>query len=166
VVVNLQGDEPLMPGRLVAELAAVLRANPDASISTLAVPIDDAAQLFDANVVKVVLDARGFALYFSRAPIPWARDRFAHTEGRSQVPPGVPLLRHVGLYAYRVGELQRLSQAPVAPIESAEALEQLRALSIGMRIFVSVVERSPARGVDTPADLAAVSQLLAQRAPA
>jgi 3-deoxy-manno-octulosonate cytidylyltransferase (CMP-KDO synthetase) len=166
VVVNLQGDEPLMPGRLVAEAAAALCARPEASISTLAVAIEGAGEMFDANVVKVVLDARSFALYFSRAPIPWVRDRFATTEGRVPLPSGVPVLRHVGLYAYRVGELERLSRAPVAPIEAAESLEQLRALSMGMRVFVSVVGHSPGRGVDKPDDVAAVARLLANLAPA
>jgi 3-deoxy-manno-octulosonate cytidylyltransferase (CMP-KDO synthetase) len=160
IVVNLQGDEPTMPGHLVARMAAALRENPEAGISTLAAPIRAWADVFDPNLVKVVLDRRGFALYFSRAPIPWVRDRFGAASTPADLPDSVPILRHFGLYGYRVAALELLSRAPVAPIEAAESLEQLRALFLGTRIFVEITTENVGRGVDTQADLRAVERLM------
>jgi 3-deoxy-manno-octulosonate cytidylyltransferase (CMP-KDO synthetase) len=161
IVVNLQGDEPMMPGRLVARMAAALRDSPEAGISTLAAPIREASEIFDPNVVKVVLDGRQFALYFSRAPIPWVRERFTAHQKPAQVPADVPVLRHFGLYGYRVAALELLARTPVAPLEAAESLEQLRALFIGTRVFVEVTTQVVSRGVDTQADLNAVELLMA-----
>jgi 3-deoxy-manno-octulosonate cytidylyltransferase (CMP-KDO synthetase) len=123
--------------------------------------IDDAREAFNPNVVKVVLDARGYALYFSRATIPWARDAFAADSER--IPPGLPLYRHYGLYAYRVSFLLDYPAMPPAPIERFEALEQLRALWHGHRIVVAVTDGTPAPGVDTEQDLERVRVLYADR---
>jgi len=151
IVVNVQGDEPLMSPVLIRAVACLLAANPDVAIATACHPITDAAEAFNPNVVKVVLDAKGHALYFSRATIPWARDAFAGS--RSAVPHGLPLYRHYGLYAYRVGFLRAFPALAHAPIERFEALEQLRALWHGFRIVVEISAGAPAPGVDTPADL-------------
>lgn len=158
VVVNLQGDEPAMPGAMVAAVAGALRGNPDAGIATLATPIRELGDLLDPNVVKVVLTDRDRALYFSRAPIPWVRGGFG-----DELPDGVPFLRHLGLYAYRVGVLRRLADEPSRPVEQAESLEQLRALALGLAIHVTVVHEAPGHGVDTEADLARVERELAGR---
>ena len=123
-------------------------------------PIDDPAEAFNPNIVKVVLDRNGYALYFSRATIPWARDAFAVDHRR--VPSGLPLYRHYGLYAYRVGFLRRYPELPPAEIEKFEALEQLRALWHGYRIIVSITRSAPTPGVDTPQDLERVRALYAQ----
>jgi 3-deoxy-manno-octulosonate cytidylyltransferase (CMP-KDO synthetase) len=157
IVVNVQGDEPLLEPALIRQMAELLAAHPDAAIATACHPIDDPAEAFNPNVVKVVLDRRGYALYFSRATIPWARDAFAAT--REAVPPGLPLYRHYGLYAYRVAFLREFPALPPAPIERFEALEQLRALWHGYRIVVAVTRGTPAPGVDTPEDLARVRAL-------
>ena len=157
IVVNVQGDEPLLSPDLIRAMATLTAAHPDASIATACHAIDDPAEAFNPNVVKVVLDARGYALYFSRATIPWARDAFAADSRR--VPPGLPLYRHYGLYAYRVGFLQHYPTLEPAPIERFEALEQLRALWHGHRIIVKVTEGTPAPGVDTPEDLKRVRTL-------
>jgi 3-deoxy-manno-octulosonate cytidylyltransferase (CMP-KDO synthetase) len=154
IVVNLQGDEPMLPGRLVARAAALLRAHPDAGIATLAAPISDPADAFNPNVVKVVLDRRQFALYFSRAPIPWLRGHFALGRLPGELPAEAPLLRHVGLYSYRVAALSLLAGSPATALERAEALEQLRALWLGIGIFVEVTRDELGRGVDTAEDLA------------
>ena len=159
VVVNVQGDEPLLDPALMRRMAEVLAARPDAAIATACHPIDDAAEAFNPNVVKVVLDAAGYALYFSRATIPWARDAFAAT--RDTLPSGFPLYRHYGLYAYRVSFLRAYPQLAPAPIERFEALEQLRALWHGYRIAVEVTHGTPAPGIDTPEDLARVRALFA-----
>ena len=159
IVVNVQGDEPLLDPALMRRMAEVLAARPDAAIATACHPIDDAAEAFNPNVVKVVLDAAGYALYFSRATIPWARDAFAAT--RDTLPPGFPLYRHYGLYAYRVSFLRAYPQLAPAPIERFEALEQLRALWHGYRIAVEVTHGTPAPGIDTPEDLARVRALIA-----
>jgi 3-deoxy-manno-octulosonate cytidylyltransferase (CMP-KDO synthetase) len=164
VVVNVQGDEPLLAPALIRDMAALLAAHPDAAIATACHAIADPAEAFNPNVVKVVLDRRGYALYFSRATIPWARDAFAAT--REVVPEGLPLYRHYGLYAYRVSFLADFPALPAAPIERFEALEQLRALWHGYRIVVAVTEGTPAPGVDTPEDLARVRALYAAAAPA
>ncbi len=155
VIVNVQGDEPLIEPDLIDACASRVRA--DAPVATAAHPIHDAAELFNANVVKVVLDADGDALLFSRAPIPWHRDAFALD--RTQMPAAYVALRHVGIYAYRQSFLQRYPLLPPSPIESIEALEQLRILWNGHRIAVHVVNAAPAAGVDTPEDLARVRQL-------
>ncbi|HJL14946.1 MAG TPA: 3-deoxy-manno-octulosonate cytidylyltransferase [Sandaracinaceae bacterium LLY-WYZ-13_1] len=163
IVVNLQGDEPLVPPALLSRLAAALDARPSAGLATMAVPITEPAELFARSAVKVVLDDAGMALYFSRAPIPWVRDAFVDG-APSTLPAGVPFLRHLGLYAYRVSTLRRLSAAPRASLEAAESLEQLRALALGLPIHVTVLDEAPPPGVDTPEDLARVRQIVAARA--
>lgn len=159
IVVNLQGDEPLVPPALPRRLARALEGNPTADIATLATPIEDANELFRPSVVKVVLDATDHALYFSRAPIPWARDAFANGAPTS-LPAGTLFLRHVGLYAYRVRTLRRLGELPSSPAERAESLEQLRALACAVRIHVTIVAEAPGHGVDTQADLDRVREIL------
>ena len=149
VVVNLQGDEPLIDPALLAACAA--RIAPDVPMATCAHPLADAADAFNPNVVKVVLDKQGRALYFSRATIPWHRDGFAVS--REQLPAGYVPLRHIGLYAYSNAFLQRYPQLEPSPLESIEALEQLRVLWHGVPIAVHVTEAAPHAGVDTPADL-------------
>jgi 3-deoxy-manno-octulosonate cytidylyltransferase (CMP-KDO synthetase) len=158
IVVNLQGDEPCMPPRLIDQVAADLAGLDAVGMATLAFPITDAALLFDPHVVKVVTDAHGFALYFSRAPIPWHRDEFLGK--RAHLPANVPFQRHIGLYAYRVGFLQRYVAWPPAPLELAESLEQLRVLWHGGRIHVSTAQEEPGPGVDTPDDVRLVMQRL------
>lgn len=162
VVVNLQGDEPLIPASLLHALADSLRTNPSAGVATAATPITTMRELFTPSAVKVVLDDEGFALYFSRAPIPWVRDCFgAPVDVEAPLPDGARFLRHLGLYAYRVGTLRRLSEADVAPLEHAESLEQLRALALGIRIHVQVLESAPPPGVDTEEDLERVRRAMA-----
>jgi 3-deoxy-manno-octulosonate cytidylyltransferase (CMP-KDO synthetase) len=151
IVVNVQGDEPLIDPRLIREVAAALAAKPQASISTAAHPIDSPAAFFDPNVVKVVTDAQGFAQYFSRAPIPYARDAFA--KSRDALPEGLPALRHIGIYGYRVRFLGEYARLTPTPAERFEALEQLRALGHGHRIAVAIWEGATEAGVDTPDDL-------------
>jgi 3-deoxy-manno-octulosonate cytidylyltransferase (CMP-KDO synthetase) len=150
VVVNVQGDEPLIDPDLVQAVADVLQAQPQASMGTAAHAITSVADFTNPNVVKVVLDAAGLALYFSRAPIAWWRDGFA--QGVQTLPQPAPL-RHIGIYAYRVGFLRVFPQLPQAPIEITEALEQLRAMWHGHRIAVHVSAQAPGPGVDTPQDL-------------
>ena len=158
IVVNVQGDEPLIDPRLIRKVAAALGARPEASIATAAHPIHSAEVFFDANVVKVVIDSEGFAQYFSRAPIPFARDAFAQT--RSVLPPGFPAFRHIGLYAYRVRFLREYSTlSPTGP-ERFEALEQLRALGHGHRIAVTLWDEPMEPGVDTAEDLERVRRQL------
>lgn len=151
LVVNVQGDEPLIEPELVAQTARQLAAS-GADIATVAHPIADAADFFNPNVVKVVCRADGDALYFSRAPIPYARDHFARETGGETLPDAFPALRHVGLYAYRARFLKAYAQLAPSPLESFEALEQLRALWHGYRITVAVVDHQPPAGVDTPED--------------
>lgn len=162
IVVNVQGDEPLIDPTLVEAVAALLAARPQASMSTAAHAIDDAADAFNPNVVKVVLDATGMALYFSRAPIPWWRDRPADAVGTGPDPglAPAPPLRHIGIYGYRAGFLRQFPSLAQAPIERTEALEQLRVMWHGHRIAVHVTALAPGPGVDTPDDLARVRQLL------
>jgi 3-deoxy-manno-octulosonate cytidylyltransferase (CMP-KDO synthetase) len=162
VVVNLQGDEPLMPPRLLRQVAEDLDANPAAAMSTLCMPITAAGDLFDPNVVKVVMDASGLALYFSRAPIPWHRDGFR--DDRTALPGGIGWYRHLGLYAYRVGFLKAAASWPCPAIEQAEALEQLRALWHGVKIRVSMALEPCPPGVDTEADLSRAETLLSHAA--
>jgi len=160
IVVNVQGDEPLIDPALIDAAAEALRGDPAAAISTAAHGGLSAAEFFDPNVVKVVLDATGRALYFSRAPLPWARDAFA--ADRKVLPDTLPALRHVGLYAYRVRFLRCFTQLAPAPIEQWEALEQLRALWYGHPIRVFVCNQAPAPGVDTAEDLERVRHLFAK----
>ncbi len=160
IVVNVQGDEPLIDPSLIRAVAQELARHPDADIATAAHPIDSADAFFDPNVVKVVRDARGMALYFSRAPIPYARDAFAH--GRTELPQGLPALRHIGIYAYRVRFLREYASLEPTAAERFEALEQLRALGHGHRIAVALWETPLEAGVDTPADLERVRRKLGQ----
>lgn len=160
IVVNLQGDEPRLEPELVSRVARALVEDSEASLATLATTLRDRGELFNPNVVKVVLDQAGRALYFSRAPIPWLRDELA--DERTPGPPALPedtFLRHVGLYAYRVSTLLSLSQTRPTTIELAERLEQLRALWLGMKIQVAVVPELPAAGVDTVEDAERVRRL-------
>jgi 3-deoxy-manno-octulosonate cytidylyltransferase (CMP-KDO synthetase) len=159
VVVNVQGDEPLIDPALIGEVAAMLLHRPDCVMSTAAHPLADRAEYLNPNVVKVVLDAEGRALYFSRAPIPWWRDGAQ----REELPQPAPL-RHLGLYAYRAGFLRGFPSLPAAELEQCEALEQLRVLWHGHRIAVHVAPHGPGPGVDTPEDLARVRALFAPRA--
>jgi 3-deoxy-manno-octulosonate cytidylyltransferase (CMP-KDO synthetase) len=161
VVVNVQGDEPLIDPASINAAAELLHQRSDCSISTLAHAIDNVAEFANPNVVKVVLDARDTALYFSRAPIAWWRDGFA--QGVTSLPNPAPL-RHIGLYGYRVGFLREFPQLAQAPIEITESLEQLRAMWHGHRIAVHVTEHAPGPGVDTPEDLERVRALLSRAA--
>jgi 3-deoxy-manno-octulosonate cytidylyltransferase (CMP-KDO synthetase) len=158
ILVNLQGDEPLMPASCLTQVAKALLKHPDAAIATLAERIEDAETLFDPNVVKVVCDRAGHARYFSRAPIPYARDAFAVTQ--AALPKGLPALRHIGLYAYRVGALRRYTALPATLLERFESLEQLRALEHGLTIVVELAAESVPAGVDTEADLFRVANQL------
>lgn len=158
VVVNVQGDEPLIDPALIDAVAGLLQRRREASMSTAAHPVASVGEFTNPNVVKVVLQADGLALYFSRAPIPWWRDGFA--AGVQALPDPAPL-RHVGIYGYRAGFLRAFPRMPQAPVESCEALEQLRALWHGHRIAVHVTSTAPGAGVDTPEDLERVRRLFA-----
>lgn len=151
IVVNLQGDEPFAPAEGVRAVAQLLH-DTGAHMATLAAPITDAETLFDPNTVKLVQAASGDALYFSRAPLPWPRDAFA--ADRSRLPGGGHWLRHIGIYAYRVGFLQHFASMPPGRLEQVESLEQLRALEAGFRIAVATTPAAFPPGVDTPEDLA------------
>ena len=160
IVVNLQGDEPEIAPDLLEAVARRLAQDGDASMSTCAHPVDSLADWLNPNVVKVIADDRGRALYFSRAPIPFVRDALRGfpnqlPDSLPSCPPGAAPLRHIGLYAYRAGFLRRYAALPPAPIERAEALEQLRVLSAGHRIALECVAEAPPAGIDTPADLEA-----------
>ncbi|RYF42248.1 MAG: 3-deoxy-manno-octulosonate cytidylyltransferase [Comamonadaceae bacterium] len=161
IVVNVQGDEPLMDPALIDAVAALLRERPEASMSTAAHAIDGVADFTNPNVVKVVTDARGLALYFSRAPIAWWRDGFAG--GIHTLPEPRPL-RHIGIYGYRAAFLRDFPALPQAPLEITEALEQLRALWHGHRIAVHTTLHAPGPGVDTPEDLVRVRALFSAAA--
>jgi 3-deoxy-manno-octulosonate cytidylyltransferase (CMP-KDO synthetase) len=158
IVVNVQGDEPLIPPALIDDMAALLDQTTDAAIATLCHPIHERAEFFNPNVVKVVLDRAGYALYFSRAPIPYARDAFMADASRQsgELPHGLPAMRHIGLYAYRVGFLRAYPQLSSVAIEGFEALEQLRALSHGHKIIVKPVDAPLPPGIDTPEDYARI----------
>ncbi|MES3013778.1 MAG: 3-deoxy-manno-octulosonate cytidylyltransferase [Pseudomonadota bacterium] len=158
LVVNVQGDEPLLDPQMIDACAALLARHPDCVMSTAAHAIDSADELDNPNVVKVVLDAAGRALYFSRAPIPWWRD--GRATGAMPIPADAPL-RHIGLYAYHAGFLRRFPTLTASPLEHIEALEQLRVLWHGERIAVHVSDSRPGPGVDTPEDLARVRALFA-----
>jgi 3-deoxy-manno-octulosonate cytidylyltransferase (CMP-KDO synthetase) len=157
VVVNVQGDEPLIEPMLIRQCAELLQQRQDCVMSTAAHPIDNLSDYLDPNIVKVVLDANDIALYFSRAPIPWRRD--GGKAGQPALPVDPPALRHVGLYAYRAAFLRGFPQLPAAAIERGEALEQLRVLWHGHRIAVHVSAHAPGTGVDTPEDLQRVRAL-------
>ena len=160
IVVNLQGDEPLMPPVLIHQVAHNLADHPLASVATLAESIHTAAELFDPNVVKVVSDEQGYALYFSRAPIPWDRDAFALTT--AELPKKSHYLRHIGLYAYRAGFIKEYVSWSACALESAESLEQLRVLWRGHKIHLAEAKAATVAGVDTPQDLERVRQRLQQ----
>lgn len=160
IVVNVQGDEPLIPPAVIAAVAGLLAAHADCAIATAAHPLHDAAEFFNPNVVKVVTDRAGRALLFSRAPIPWARDAFA--AGCAALPADLPAQRHVGLYAYRAGFLRAYPQLARDPLEVFESLEQLRALAHGYRIAVLALPSALPPGVDTPADLEMVRAAVAR----
>jgi 3-deoxy-manno-octulosonate cytidylyltransferase (CMP-KDO synthetase) len=157
IVVNLQGDEPFAPAAGILALAHAL-AGDDAPMATLATPIVDVAELFDPNVVKLVRSGSGRALYFSRAPLPWARDAFA--ADRDALPSDTPFLRHIGIYAYRAGFLHRYTELPRTPLEQAESLEQLRVLEHGHAIAVQLTPEPFPPGIDTEADLARAERWL------
>ncbi len=161
IVVNVQGDEPLIDPRLIREVGEALASHREASIATAAHPIQSAATFFDPNVVKVVVDAQGFAQYFSRAPIPYARDAFARS--RDALPADFPALRHIGIYAYRARFLREYASLQPTAAERFEALEQLRALGHGHRIAVALWQGAMEAGVDTQEDLERVRARL--RAP-
>ncbi len=159
VVVNVQGDEPRIAPQLIREVAQALKSDPEAAMSTACHPLHRAEDAFDPNLVKVVLDAKQHALYFSRATIPWARDAFARD--RTAMPDGLPIYRHIGIYSYRCGFLQHYSSLEIPAIERFEALEQLRVLWHGFSIAVAITAHVPEAGVDTPADLETVRRLFA-----
>ena len=158
IVVNVQGDEPLIDPALVDAVAALLTASPALPMSTAAHPIDSLDDFTNPNVVKVVLDAQSLALYFSRAPIAWWRDGSSREDGPRALPAPAPL-RHIGLYGYRASFVRQFPLLQVSPLETTESLEQLRALWHGHRIAVHVSASAPGAGVDTPEDLARVRAL-------
>ncbi len=158
IVVNLQGDEPLMPPALIRQVAGLLSLHPDAVVATACHAIANREEFLNPNVVKVVRDEKGYALYFSRAPVPWPRDTMT-TKGADRI----RAHRHIGLYAYRAGFVLEYSSWPPCAIEQAEQLEQLRVLWHGRRIAVCVSEELPAAGVDTPEDLERVRKLFQNR---
>jgi 3-deoxy-manno-octulosonate cytidylyltransferase (CMP-KDO synthetase) len=159
LVVNLQGDEPLMPAALIVQVVMLLADRPQAHIGTLASPLTSLGELLDPNVVKVVTDAEGMALYFSRAPIPWNRD--GAPAGLASQGEFAGARRHIGLYVYRVEALLRLARLPAGVLEKRERLEQLRALEHGLRICVADARERPGPDVNTPEDLEQVTRLLA-----
>ncbi len=161
LVVNVQGDEPLIDPQLVRDVATHLARHPACAIATAAHPLENAADVFNPNCVKVVLDAANTALYFSRAPIPWSRDAYQPNwpNVAAMPPPAVPVYRHIGLYAYRAHFLRTYPSLVQAPLECAEQLEQLRALWHGKQITVFITPHAPHAGVDTPADLVRVRAL-------
>lgn len=158
IVVNVQSDEPLIPPSIIRQVATLLESHPEASLATLATAIECTAELLDPNVVKVVCDERGRALYFSRAPIPW--DREAPPAGAIDQRPRCGARRHVGIYAYRVRALKRLAALSPTALEVTEKLEQLRALGHGMIIQVADCEERPGPDVNTPEDLERVAALI------
>lgn len=158
IIVNLQGDEPCMPAQLLHQVAEDMDSHEAAAVTTLSTGISDRTTMFDPHVVKVVTDNQGYALYFSRAPIPWHRDEFIN--GDTPLPRDIGFSRHIGLYAYRAGYLARFVTLDRAPIERAESLEQLRILWHGDRIHVSEASVEPGHGVDTQDDLKKVAEFL------
>ena len=164
IVVNLQGDEPLMDPALIRDVATSLAHNPSAGAATAATPIRSVEELLEPNVVKVVVDQNGRAVSFSRAPIPWVRGLFKPHAPPDDLPREPTFLRHLGIYAYRVAALRRVTAHPPVALEQAEALEQLRMLWLGIPIQLTVVDEEPAHGVDTEEDRAAMEKLLLRRA--
>jgi 3-deoxy-manno-octulosonate cytidylyltransferase (CMP-KDO synthetase) len=161
IVVNLQGDEPCMPPVLIDQVALDLGGHETVGVTTIAHPITEVETLFDPHAVKVVTDADGYALYFSRAPVPWHREQFS--KGREVLPTGVRFLRHIGLYAYRTAFLERFVTWEPAPLELTESLEQLRVLWHGGRIHLTLAQQEPGPGVDTAADIERVAAFLSAR---
>jgi 3-deoxy-manno-octulosonate cytidylyltransferase (CMP-KDO synthetase) len=159
IVVNVQGDEPLIPAAIIRQVAALLESDREAAIATLATPVESLAEFLDPNAVKVVADAKGRALYFSRAPIPWNRDGAPAGLASQRVFAGAR--RHVGIYAYRVGALRRLAALAATELEKTEKLEQLRALDNGLVIRVADAAEKPGPDVNTTADLERVARLMA-----
>ena len=157
IIVNVQGDEPLLDPQLIVDVVESLASHGSADIATACHAIHNMASMFNQNIVKVVLDRMGYAMYFSRAPIPYGRDAFQNMPTR--LPPEMPVYRHIGLYAYRAAFLKTYQQLAPAAVEQFEALEQLRALWHGHKIAVAVTDLAPAAGVDTPEDLAKVRAL-------
>ncbi len=158
VIVNLQGDEPLIPRSLIELTAQGLLKNPSAGMSSLCAAITSDKDAFDPNVVKAVLDNSGFALYFSRAPIPW--DRELYKSGLEKMTKQSAVYRHIGMYGYRVSFLKEYEKMQMTALEQVECLEQLRALSYGIKIHMSVIDQPPGHGVDTQEDAKRVAQLL------
>jgi len=157
IIINVQGDEPCLPASLINQVADDLQQYPDADIATLYSQIDQEKHIFDANVVKVVMDVNGYALYFSRAPIPWMRDHF---DKQSSLPSELPHYRHIGLYGYRAEFLKHYAELSPCTVETEESLEQLRALYHGKKIHMSQATISAGHGVDTQSDLEAVRKIL------
>lgn len=160
IIVNLQGDEPMMPPVIIRQVAINLAEHPPASIATVCASISTPAELFDPNLVKVVFDEAGYALYFSRAPIPWARDTFGKQSADTGALEGHAHWRHIGMYAYRAGFLRDYVRWPPSPLEQLESLEQLRALWYGRRIHVAEAVAPVIAGVDTEADVVRIEDLL------
>lgn len=158
IVVNVQGDEPLLPPALVRQVAELLAVQAEASVATLATPIESLAEFLDPNVVKVAIGRTGLALYFSRAPIPWPRD--GARQGLASQSQFGGAMRHLGVYAYRVGALKRITTMSPSALEQTERLEQLRALDNGIAIAVGLARERPGPGVDTEEDLSVVARLL------
>ncbi|UTW46979.1 3-deoxy-manno-octulosonate cytidylyltransferase [Bacterioplanoides sp. SCSIO 12839] len=161
VIVNLQGDEPLIPQELIEKTAASLINYPDAGMSSVCTPLSGNHDAFDPNVVKVVLDKDQFAMYFSRASIPWDRDGYKN--GTDEMTAKMPVYRHIGMYGYRVSFLRQYQNMEVCALETTEALEQLRALWYGVKIHMSIIDEPPGHGIDTPEDVERVEQLLLQQ---
>ena len=166
IIVNVQGDEPLILSEHIEQAADLLVSHPDAGISTLSYRIQTIDELFDTNVVKLVKDINGYALYFSRAVIPWNRDKFALLKQEkkhlkdARLADNVAYYRHIGMYAYRAKVLKTYSSLEMAPMEQAESLEQLRALYYGIKIIVGETDKQPGHGVDVKSDLARVEKLM------
>lgn len=157
IIINVQGDEPCLPASLINQVAEDLAQHSDADIATLYAKIIEEKQVFDPNTVKVVMDSQGYAIYFSRAPIPWMRDYF---DKESPLPPLLPHYRHIGLYGYRASFLKHYVELTQCILEQEESLEQLRALYHGKKIHLTAAQIDPGHGVDTEQDLIAVRQLL------
>lgn len=156
IIINVQGDEPYLPASLINQVADDLQQHPDADMATLFSQIDEEKHVFDANAVKVIMDKLGYALYFSRAPIPWMRDHF---DQQSSLPPELPHYRHIGLYGYRASFLKQYAELESCVLEQEESLEQLRALYHGKKIHLTQAKINPGHGVDTQEDLDEVRQL-------
>jgi 3-deoxy-manno-octulosonate cytidylyltransferase (CMP-KDO synthetase) len=159
ILINVQGDEPCLPAALITQVAEDLAAYPDADMASLYETINQSEDVFDPNVVKVVVDTDGYALYFSRAPMPWLRGEFEGTTSKTE---DLPHKRHIGLYGYRAHFLKDYASLPVSPLEQYESLEQLRALYHGKKIHMSRATIGTGHGVDTASDLEKVRTLLAK----